>query len=112
MINKINSISNYITASYSADSPYILAGAPSAGLVRYNSGIGSLEVYDGSIWKLLGGSAIIQLTPESELALQWAINKMNDEAKLNLLCKQYPGLEKAKNNYELFRRMVESGNLN
>jgi hypothetical protein len=38
----------------------------------------------------------------------WARKKKQEEARLDELCKKYPGLQKAKDNFEMFQRLVES----
>ena len=88
--------------------PYINMSAPSAGMMRYNGNNSSMEVYDGSTWMMLTSGASVDLSSDSKAALEWATAKMREEARLDELCQKYPGLAKARENYELFKRLVEN----
>jgi hypothetical protein len=100
----------YITVSggMSAD-PYISPGAMGAGMVRYNSNMNCMEVNDGNSWRQLGMNyANLELTPDAQAILDWAKTKMAEEQQLDELCKKYPGLRKARDNYETFLALVQS----
>ena len=50
------------------------------GMVRFNSGANSMEVYDGNGWQRVGGgTASIELTGEATEILKWARTKMAEE---------------------------------
>ena len=110
MIKGINSSGRYITVSGgTASNPYISPGSVGAGMMRYNPNMNCIEVNDGSMWKQLESSyAMVELNPETERILDWAKKKMYEEQQLDELCKKYPGLGKARDNFETFRRLVNS----
>lgn len=93
MIKTVNSAGRYVmvqggfpATTYINTSP----GYMNVGDVRYNTSIQRLEVYDGNMWVELNTShASVGLTPEAEMALDWAINKKREDAMLE---------EKARNN--------------
>jgi hypothetical protein len=89
--------------------PYISPSAKGAGMVRYNTQMSSMEVNDGDSWIQLGMSyANLELTPEAQSILDWAKKKMAEEQQLDELCEKYPGLRKARDNYETFLALVQS----
>ena len=102
--------SRYITVSGgSTSNPYISPGAVGSGMMRYNGNMNCIEVNDGNMWKQLESSyASVELTGEATAILDWAKKKMAEEAELDELCKKYPGLGKARDNFETFRRLVNS----
>lgn len=60
-----------------------------AGQVRFNASIQSLEIFDGNVWQQYYNSiANVGLTPEAEQILDWASNKMREEAELEKLAKE------------------------
>jgi hypothetical protein len=66
-------------------------GYMSVGELRFNTNTQNLEVYDGQIWRELNTShASVGLTPDAEMALDWAIKKKNDDLALELLAKTNP----------------------
>jgi hypothetical protein len=88
--------------------PYISPGSTGAGMVRYNINTNCMEVNDGNSWQQLGMNyASVELTPEAVALLDWAKKKKAEEDRLDELCKKYPGLRKARDNYEIFKRLVE-----
>ena len=97
-----------VTGAYFTD-PYISPGSVGAGMVRWNPNMNCMEVSDGSSWKQFTTSIpTIELTPEAQNILDWAKKKMEEEKRIDELCQKYPGLDKARSNYETFLRMVES----
>jgi hypothetical protein len=100
----------YITVvGGSSTDPYISPGAMGAGMVRYNSNMNCMEVNDGNMWKQLGVNyANVELTGEAQYILDWAKQKMAEEKQLDELCEKYPGLRKARDNYETFLALVRS----
>lgn len=107
MIKAVLGSKNIIVNGY-APNPYISPGAQSAGMVRYNTNMQQMEVYDGMSWHVISGTAEVSLTPAADSAIAWAMKKMAEEAKIDELCKKYPGLGKARDNFETFLRLVES----
>jgi hypothetical protein len=113
MIKSINSASKYIAVSGGNPSiPYISGGQLSAGQMRYNPNMQGIEVYDGSSWHPISNNyASIDLMPDATAILDWAKTKMIEEQRIDALCKKYPGLAKARDNFEIFKRLVDSGEL-
>lgn len=85
-----------ITAGYgihvtnnSYSTPYIDPNRPSAGMVRYLNN--NLEIYDGSTWMMLQSSyPQVELTGEVQHILNWAQEKMAEEARVKELAAKHP----------------------
>lgn len=107
MITNITTKGNLV-AYHSTSSPYISPGSQSAGMVRYNTNMQQMEVYDGVSWLTIGGTCEVSLSGEAEMIIAWAREKMLEEKRIDELCEKYPGLRKARDNYETFKRLVAS----
>ena len=81
MINSFYSPGKFIQAYLGTDNnPYVSMSVPSAGLVRYNGDYKRLEVYNGSTWLAIDGtSATVNMKPEAEQAIEWALKQMAQE---------------------------------
>ena len=67
------------------------SGYMNVGDVRFNTNMQMLEVYDGNRWVEMNTShASVGLTPEAEMALDWAIKKKNEDMVLENLAKSNP----------------------
>lgn len=111
MIKGISSNSQYVNVNqgYPTNIPYINVGSLSAGSLRFNPSSTNIEVYDGNSWMpFTSNYASIDLPDWVKASLDWAHQKMLDEQKLDYLCEKYPGLDKARNNFELFKKFVEA----
>lgn len=91
MIKTVNGSGRYIMVNggYPATT-YIntSSGYMNVGDVRYNTQMQRLEVYDGQMWLEINTShASIGLTPDAEMALDWAIKKKNEELELLALAR-------------------------
>lgn len=107
MIKSIVGQGHIVVNGAYGNTPYFSSTAPSAGMVRYLEN--NLQVYDGSGWQTLGGAIpSIELSGSAAAALDWAIKKMQEEHRLDELCKKYPGLERARENFESFKRLVDA----
>jgi hypothetical protein len=70
MIKGISQGGRYITVSGGIpNNPYISPGSQSAGMMRYNTNMNNVEVYDGQSWKEISSFASISMTPEAETLL-------------------------------------------
>jgi hypothetical protein len=79
--------------------PYIPPGGQSAGMIRYNTNMNNVEVYDGQVWKeLSNGYTSVALNAEAEALLDWAREKRNEEMKLEALAKEHPAINIALGN--------------
>ena len=66
------------------------------------------QVFDGSSWLNMNSSyATVSLDPESQVLLDWARRKMLEEQELQSLMKKHPGLEDAKDRYEVMLALVK-----
>jgi hypothetical protein len=109
MINGITTGGRYITVSGgSGSNPYISPGSVGAGMLRWNPNMNCMEVSDGNIWKTLSMDyASVSLTPEAESLLDWARQKKQEEQSLEAMMEKYPGLKKAKENFDLMLNIVK-----
>jgi hypothetical protein len=63
------------------------------GDVRFNTNTQMLEVYDGNRWMELNTShASVGLTPDAEIAIDWAKRKLNEEMALEHKAKDNPAI--------------------
>jgi len=93
MITNVYSSGKFVTANSIVSGPYINPGSPSAGMVRYHNN--QMQVYDGSSWLVLGGTASVGLTPDAELLLEWVSKRRDEEAEARRLAEQYPAVDDA-----------------
>jgi hypothetical protein len=91
MLKTINSSSRYTVVQGGTPVPTYINSVPgymSVGDVRFNTNMQRLEVYDGQMWiEINTGYASVGLTPDAEMALDWAITKRNEELALEHLAK-------------------------
>ena len=94
MIKGISSLGKYIEVSGgSTSNPYISPGASGAGMVRYNPNMNQLEVNDGNSWiRIDTGYASVGLSPEAEMLLDWAREKMREEQEMKTLAERHPAV--------------------
>jgi hypothetical protein len=90
-----------------ASSPYISPGSSGAGMMRYNGNTQCIEVNDGSVWQVMSSAyPSVELNGRAVSILEWAEQKMAEEKELDELCKKYPGLERARSNFETFKQLI------
>lgn len=107
MIKGITGGRYVVVSGGSSSDPYISPGAVGAGMMRYNPNMSCMEVNDGNSWRQIGMNyASVELDPNAQQILDWAKKKMEEERNLDELCKKYPGLERARSNFELFKQLV------
>ena len=69
------------------------SGYMNVGDVRFNTNTQMLEVYDGNRWVELNTShASVGLTPDAEMAIDWAKQKLNEELALERKAKDNPAI--------------------
>jgi hypothetical protein len=110
MIKGINSTGRYtVVQGGTAMNPYIAPGGQSAGMVRYNTNMNIMEIYDGQSWKELSTSyASVGLTSEAESLLDWARNKMAEELKYKALANEHPAVKIALENLERAKQQLDA----
>ena len=93
----------------SATTPYInsYSGQPGAGMVRWNNNNNCLEITDGMSWHQYRPSATIDLSSDAQNALAWAYAKMQEEAQLEQLMDQHPGLKDCHDRFQVMLRLVQ-----
>lgn len=109
MIKGIMAGAGLTVSGGSTSYPYVPMNTnnPIQGMIRINGQ--DTQVFDGSSWQTMYGSiANVELTGEVQSIIDWARKKKAEEEKLDELCKRYPGLGKARDNFETFKRLVET----
>jgi len=108
MIRSINAGAHIIVANGYESKPYISPGAQSAGMVRYNTNMDCLEVYDGQNWQTVGNAVpTVELSPLARQAVDWAIRKQREEDDLQALMKQHPGLRELHDQLEMMKILCQ-----
>ena len=95
MITNVYSNSVFVTVTSAVSGPYINAGTPSAGMLRYHNQ--QVQVYDGTSWLAMGSSANVGLNGEAEAIMNWARKKMEEEREARAMAEQYPAVADALN---------------
>ena len=104
MIKYVNSNSPHIQVSMSGGGAYYNTTNPMAGMVRYYNN--DMQVYDGSSWLTVSGSADIKLSSDAESVITWAKQKMTEEMRLKELMDRHPGLKDAYEKFEIMKILV------
>jgi hypothetical protein len=109
MIANVYGGSNYLTVTSNIGSnPYINTSQPMTGMVRFNSNVSGMEVYDGNGWQRVGGgSAHIDLSYEAQGILDWAATKMADEKAYKELAEKSNAVKIALENVEQAKRQLD-----
>ena len=99
MIKGLNHSGRYLKVTGGSPmNPYIPPGGQSAGMLRYNTNMNMVEVYDGQTWKEVTSYAYVALTEEAEALLDWARNKRDEELQMQSLAKDHPAVKIALDN--------------
>lgn len=93
MITNVYSHSGFVTANSTVAGPYINAGAPSAGMLRYHNQ--QVQVYDGTSWLAMSSTASVGLSTEAEEIIAWAREKMQEEREARAMALDYPAVADA-----------------
>jgi hypothetical protein len=105
MLNGITTNSKYIHIT-ETPMPYIGNNGAMAGAMRYSNG--NVEVYDGSIWRMVGCMTTVSLSNHADSLLDWVAQKKSEEEKLTAMLEKYPSLKSAKDQYEIVKALCES----
>jgi len=97
MIGNINQTSKYVAVTGGPGSNYVNnAGYMGVGQLQYNTATQRLEVYNGTSWQPLNlGQYYVGLNPDAEQILDWAREKMQEEAEARRMAEQYPAVADA-----------------
>lgn len=104
MISNIITTGKYLTAVPPIGSMTINLTTAHAGMVRYGSS--GLEAFDGYSWFPVAQPSTIGLTWEAEQLLDWVRSKKLEEEKIDELCQTNPALHKARENFEIIKKLV------
>jgi hypothetical protein len=108
MIRGVTGGAHIIVANGYESKPYISPDAQSAGMVRYNSNMDCLEVYDGMNWQTIGNAVpTVELSPLARQAVDWAVRKQREEDELEALMKKHPGLRELHNQLEMMKILCQ-----
>ena len=109
MIKGISQAGRYLQVTGGSPmNPYISPGGQGAGMVRYNTNMNYMEVYDGISWKEISSYANIGLTGEAELLLDWARKKRDEEIQLESLAKEHPAINFALDNLKKAKTQLDA----
>lgn len=107
MIKQLSTNSSYIFLSQTNSKAYFSPGASGAGMVRYNPNMSRMEVNDGAVWLGLGDDIHLALSNDAIAVIDWAKNKMAEEAEIKQLAESRPALKAALDNVEQARRELD-----
>ena len=109
MIKGISQGGRYISVSGGIPTnPYISPGSQSAGMMRYNTNMNNVEVYDGQSWKEVSSYANVALSGEAESLLDWARKKRDEECQMQALAKDHPAIKIALDNLEKAKLQLDA----
>lgn len=109
MIDAIQTHSKHLIVSPGMRAPIYNTygpGTQSAGMMRYNITTFQIEVYDGTIWHRAIGTTGVGLSPDAESAIDWAKQKMLEEAQLKEKMERYPTLKDAYEQFKIIEALV------
>jgi hypothetical protein len=107
MIKQLSTNSSYIFLSQTNSKQYFSPGASGSGMVRYNPNMSRMEVNDGAVWLGLGDDIRLELSKDAIDVIDWAKNKMAEEAEIKRLAESRPALKTALDNVEQARRELD-----
>ena len=82
-----NSASNYINTG---------AGMMGVGDLRFNTSTQQIEFYNGQSWQtFIMAQATVGLADRAETAIDWALDKMEQEKEARRMAEQYPAVADA-----------------
>jgi hypothetical protein len=82
-----NSASNYINTG---------AGMMGVGDLRFNTSTQQIEFYNGQSWQtFIMAQATVGLTGTAETAIDWALDKIQQEKEFRAMAEQYPAVADA-----------------
>ena len=95
MIKAVRGTGSIIVNGGHPSYPYFpMNNNPMTGMVRFNPSNQNTEVFDGAGWSGQSSAVpMIGLSPDAEAAITWAITKMENEAYILGLSKEYPAVK-------------------
>ena len=108
MIKSISAGPGLAVANGSTSYPYVNMNNASAGMVRYNGNTQNFEVYDGSSWMAMyGTAATITLDYDVQTILNWAKDKMAEDQRLKELAQKHPGIRDLQEKLDVMIALVQ-----
>lgn len=108
MIKNLNPGSSWIQVTNSNYSdPPSSPGALSAGMLRWNSNLNTVEVYNGMSWYCIDNNAVVDLTDIAKQTLSWAYNKMKEENRIKELMARHPSLKDLNDKFEMMKVLCQ-----
>jgi dipeptidase len=107
MIKSITTSSPHLYSSGVGSFPYVSSnpGNPSQGMIRINGS--DMEVFDGTVWmKVYMNNANIGLSSSANSAIDWAIERMEEEQEWQKLAESNKAVKIALDNLEEARRQL------
>lgn len=99
MIKSIMSMGKYLMVNEgSSNSNYINTGAGMMGVgdLRFNTSTQQIEFYNGQTWQIfIMAQATVGLTGTAETAIDWALDKIEQEKEARRMAEQYPAVADA-----------------
>jgi|688.fasta_scaffold07231_16 hypothetical protein len=96
MITSLSS-GKYITVNGSSGSYYNNSSQTFTGMLRYHSG-GRVEVFDGTSWMQVNSNQFVDLSPDTQIIIEWARSKMIEDQELEKLSQEHPAVKAAYEN--------------
>ena len=108
MIKNIYGNGQWVTINQQGTTmPYLNTTQPMAGMIRMNSSMNRMEVYDGQSWLAYGSEAHVDLSEQAKQALSWAYDKMGEEVKLLELLERHPGLKDLHDKFQIMKVLCQ-----
>lgn len=108
MIKNLYGNSQWVNVSQGGTTmPYLNNTQPMAGMLRMNSSMNRIEVYDGMAWIQFGSDVTLDLSEQAKETLRWAYDKMNEERQLKELMNQHPGLKDLHDKFEMMKVLCQ-----
>lgn len=97
----------YLTIDNVSGHYYNNTGSPMAGMLRYHSG-GKVEVFDGNSWMTISSYPSINLTPETQSAIEWAMLKQREDREIEKLSEEHPAIKAAYDNLKKAQEQLKA----
>jgi hypothetical protein len=106
MLKGLLANSMHVTVSGAVTRPYINMSNLSAGQLRYNGNINSIEAYDGNTWYVIDGFQSVDVSESVKEILNWAYEKMQQERKINAYAARFPLVKSAKERLDMIMALI------
>lgn len=97
----------YVTVNGTSGTYYTNSSQPMTGMLRYHSG-GRVEVFDGVSWVQVSSYQSIDLSPDTQLIIEWARVKMMEEQEIARLSQEHPAVKAAYDNVKRAQEQLKA----